>query len=707
MNNNQSDDFNKANVCGAMPAAGNGSPAYAPRVPTLPNNFTPPLRKIVKIDIFDIVAFILTFGLSYFFFYEASTLFTVSSIGFCVSYILIFALATAYIVSKQKTFPRSAVFPGAIALLSAFSQAYNGYESFMFNPALVMMIIASGLYCIELTGSNKHSNGSYFYLLDLLKCQVIIPIIDCLVPLRSLLENRRKKDENSKKIQKKTIAVIIGFVCAIPVLFIVVPLLLSDAAFDSLIGSLAHKIAAFFSKDIEIKFIDPFILFITLLFAPYIYMVMFVFRHGLTKRDNTDTAPKYAKLRVVSTSLICGFLGVICAVYVIYLLSQSAYFFSAFAGHLPGGMKITVTEYARQGFFEMTKIAGINLCIIAICVLFGKRKNGEISPVVKWFSLFLCLFNTILVATSISKILLYMNQMGLTEKRIYVFVFDIALIFVFLAIIARLFKKDFPYMRVIIATFCIVVTLLSWVNIGDVIVTVNTDMCLKGKLPVSAIENDDYDDYDIRHYAYTKAEFEAAQKLAASSNKELAEHGRVVLYTAFSDDYYSFEFDKNKKIIRDNLDQSISMNSYIKYLEENYNQLQEYINPSRELKKENFRHQKKYSETNLFIYNDSIDITFLDSAIVDSIVVTDRLTAKAVMSITDEKQIQKVLKAFVDEINNNGYLYDEYAEEVSDATRYSVQLAIDGSRYNAGSYGYDNYYISCDIFGRWEKLINE
>ncbi|MCM1364844.1 MAG: DUF4173 domain-containing protein [Faecalibacterium sp.] len=707
MNENNPNQNNTTNVCGQTPAKPQTPPAYQQNAPypPAPSPFAPPPympkpKKTVATDIFDIIALVLTFGFSYVFF-DQLIKFNFST-GLCIGYVLIFALASAYIISKQKKFPLSAIFPGAVALLTAFSYALHAEESFL---GILMLIFISGVYCVELTGSNKHSSGSYFYFLDLLKCQVLVPVANWLVPVRSFSAKRTKtKKTNSKKIT----AIIIGFACAIPVLIIVIPLLLSDAAFDSVLGSAFGKVSELFSKlsdhffNVTDAFNIIFAVVVTAIFAPYIYCVMFSFRHGLAKNDNKDTSENYT-MRVVSTNILCGFLGVISVVYVIYLLSQTAYFFSAFAGHLPGGSTITVTEYARQGFFEMTKIAGINLCIIAACVLFGKRESGKISAVVKWFSLFLCVFNLVMVATSISKILLYINQMGLTEKRLYVFVFDVVLVFVFLSIIIRIFNEKFPYMRVILVAACVAVTALNIFSVNNIIVRVNTDMLIAGKIPESKVEEEDFYNSYHSHFAYTKTQFVAAQKLAKSDNEKLAEHGRAVLYATFNDtDYGNFTFDENGKVKNKSRYAYLDLTSYISYLERNYANLQEYINPDIQLKSEYPRHLSKYDG---YCPSERAD-TMIDPKTVDEIFVSCGYSEVRYRSdyngktlyIADKDEIEKILTYYQSSIDAASE--DEYSDLFYAVESNKVLITVDGIVY-------EYTFISDEMLAYWEGLINE
>ena len=101
---------------------------------------------------------------------------------------------------------------------------------------------------------------------------------------------------------------------------------------------------------------------------------------------------------------------------------------------------------------------------------------------IKGFDLFLCGFTLVIVMTSISKILLYIAEYGLTHKRLYVFVADIILVVAFAMVTVRLFKKNFPYMKVILAFSCSMTTLMSLVGTDSLIANYNVEMYLRGNL---------------------------------------------------------------------------------------------------------------------------------------------------------------------------------------------------------------------------------
>ena len=480
-------------------------------------------KKRVQMSFVDILTFPVVFGLTTYLITAVLDLFwNFNSKGLhtALSYFGFFAVATAYIITKRKIFSKEAILPGALALLTAISYIIHGDEAH-FTFTFLMLIYLSGSYCVKMVGEAKDTYGSYFYLLEVWRSEVLIPMKNTFLPLRSLKTLAKAPDGKKKKLSGKALGIIGGAVLSIPVIAIVVPLLIDgDAAFGSVAQTAMDKIELVFEKFFD--GISSGLLvnaFLALFVAPYIYNVMFCFRHSVTDEKRQEKNKRYENLRFVSSNVFAGFLGVISLVYVIYLLSQFAYFFSAFTGKLPDGSEISVAQYARRGFFEMAAVAVINLGIIGVTVIFSKRADGKINRMIKGFDLFLCGFTVVLVATSISKILLYIAEMGLTHKRIYVLVADLILVVVFAMITVRLFKNNFPYMKVILGFACGVITLMSLVGTDSLIANYNVEMYLRGNLQTVDIYQLD----DMR-----LAALKPLHKLAMSENSD----DKILIYSA-------------------------------------------------------------------------------------------------------------------------------------------------------------------------------
>ena len=424
-----------------------------------------------------------------------------------LAYLGIFILATAIICVKQKRFPVKAI-PSGLACL-ALCLSFVLHEDQDLHLVLFLMLIPlSGIYCIQLTDTNVHPFGSFYVLLDLLHCELLLPLRHLLSPFTDAVERIRQRREirQTPRKSRKWLPVVFGFVIAIPILLIVIPLLIdADAAFESVMGGLYHHIrdalSAFGEWLERVLPFDGFILVLSLVFAPYIYSVIHTFATGKAKNENRDTAPRYRSLQKLPVSLVATVLGAVSAVYLIYLLTQSAYLFSAFSGHLPFGVSISVTEYARRGFFELCKLAGVNFVLLALSVGLTGRKNGRIAPLIKGFDIFLCLFTMLLCAISAAKILLYINTYGLTEKRLFVFAADIVLFIVFLAILLRLRFDRFPYMKVMLCALFIVTAALGVLGVSNTIAWYNTNGLLSGRLQKMTV-NEIYNESDYASLPY-------------------------------------------------------------------------------------------------------------------------------------------------------------------------------------------------------------
>lgn len=558
--------------------------------------------KSIKTTAFDKVTMIINFILTFMLIRSVFVSDFMFSWRTTVAYLGFFTLASFYIISRHKRFNLSALVTGLLAVVSSFAFSLHGNEEL--NTIIFLMIMfLSGVYCIELTGSNIHRSGSYYYFLDVLYCELVIPILKLITPYKSLAYSRRKKERELKKEgSKKAVAIILGVALAIPVLAVVIPLLVdSDAVFKSFFGSFSNvfvnfqaRLTDWLDRLNEYIFMDILLLVPTAIFAPYIFSVMFSFRHGIAAEENRDTSSKYKKLRIAPTAFTAVFLGVICVVYIIYLLTQTAYFFGAFSGKLPGGIKMSVTEYARNGFFEMVKIAAVNLVLVAISVVFGKRENGKFNRAIKLLDLFLCAFTILLSIISISKILLYIRDFGLTEKRVYVFAADVILIGVFLSVILRLFKDKFPYMKVITILCCCVVTILGLAGVDNFIASYNTNAYLSGKHETVDIDLlYDFDEAGIPYLMQLrnseKNSKEIEEKLFSyyfDNKQKFEENGKIKSYykTDFFEGTDSLDDYKALKLISKNIDYFTKNEKKYRYLDNCMDLLNMYVDSKKAIK---------------------------------------------------------------------------------------------------------------------------
>jgi len=172
-------------------------------------------------------------------------------------------------------------------------------------------------------------------------------------------------------------------------------------------------------------------------------------------------------------------LGAVCGLYLVFIFSQTPYFFSAFTGRRPDGW-LVYSEYARQGFFELCWIAAINLIILIAGNVTSRKRRIE-SRLLKAFNIALAVITLALIATAFSKMALYISAYGLTMPRLLPCVFMVFMTVVFIALIA-LQKRDFSIVRFALAAGAVILCALCLINPDALVARYNTDRYLNGTL---------------------------------------------------------------------------------------------------------------------------------------------------------------------------------------------------------------------------------
>ena len=134
-----------------------------------------------------------------------------------------------------------------------------------------------------------------------------------------------------------------------------------------------------------------------------------------------STSPKVANGTTGSATRIIGSLEILTAVtlvdilFLAFVLVQIRYFFGG-SGRVASVAGLTFAEYARNGFFELTAIAALTIPLI----LGAKTLISSSSQ--RWFSvasgiLLGCV--TLILASAMERMRLYVSVFGLTELRLY------------------------------------------------------------------------------------------------------------------------------------------------------------------------------------------------------------------------------------------------------------------------------------------------
>ena len=268
--------------------------------------------------------------------------------------------------------------------------------------------------------------------------------------------------------------IMIGLAVSIP-LFIVVLLLLVSA--DKAMSNMVENIFDVVTEEM-ILLIPQFILGIPI--AMYLFGMLFISASKRNKDNITDEAYRKSKEsgRVLPKSAVFAALMPILLLYALFFFSQLPYFLSGFSGKLPGNL--TYADYAREGFFQLVALTVINLVIIIIMQRFSRDSVDKKSFSLRIFSILFSVTTLVLVASALSKMIMYIQSYGLTRARVNATwaIVVIALAFIFI-IIKQLFGR-FPLIRSIVVTAVLMFGVLAFSRVDYQIAKYNITMYKEG-----------------------------------------------------------------------------------------------------------------------------------------------------------------------------------------------------------------------------------
>lgn len=264
---------------------------------------------------------------------------------------------------------------------------------------------------------------------------------------------------------KKVLYALLGLLIAMPLTIVVVLLLMSsDELFsDTMHGFIEH-----------LPGVSP-ALFWEMVFAIPLAMYFFgaLFSIGKTAPEHSDVAPRYRAFPQIAAYFT---VTPICVFYLIYIITQFVNISNAIEKTLD------YSAFARRGFFELCAIAVINLAVIVIIQTFTKRNEHDIKPVtLRVYTILISLFTLLIIATAITKMLMYINEYGMTLLRVYTSWFMILLALIFVLVIA-LQIRDYKIWRAIFAVFTAMFAVLCFGNFEGAIARYNISAYQSGKL---------------------------------------------------------------------------------------------------------------------------------------------------------------------------------------------------------------------------------
>ena len=375
---------------------------------------------------------------------------------------LLFGITGAVFV-KTKNIPvnRMQIITFGIAVFFCFTPLFcaNIFINVLASLFTILLYMYLG---ITLSGAEPFGEN---FVYDLLKSVLLQPF-SCIGDAPKAAGNLLK----NKKAGKNVGLAIAGIFLALPVTIFVLALLsMSDDSF----GDLMENIFIRNMPDFEFRYILEFC------FAFIVWMYLFGALSSAAEPVTPGCSDK-SRLRFIPGALGYPAVTPVCIFYVIYIEMQFRYFTAAFTGVLPEGF--SYSEYARQGFFELCTVAVINLFIIMVLQCFMKRgENDSKTTTLKVYTTAISVFTLFLIASAISKMALYINEMGMTPLRIYTSWFMILLAIVFVLIIISQFVS-IKFWKTAFTAFVLMMGILCFGNIDGMIADYNVTAYETGKL---------------------------------------------------------------------------------------------------------------------------------------------------------------------------------------------------------------------------------
>ncbi len=433
--------------------------------------------------------------------------------GFTISYVIVFALLSVYLYSKDIKPTLFASSCGILALIASGVYAYslNAPVGFFL---FICMFFLSGIWFTSLCGKREYTSDT-----GLIRYIFSTYFVDTFKNMGRTFSSVFKRSEKGTALIK----VLAGIGVALPCIPLIVTVLSSaDAAFEGVLNEIMKNAGTTIAQ-----------IFLGIIAAPML------FTYGIAHKNskNASSAPDREYNRIENV-YVGSFLGVICFVYLVYVISQFAYFTNAFSGILP--QNYTFAQYARRGFFEISIIAVINFVLIYGVMLFAKRKNGKPWGFLRGECVFVCLFTIALIASAMAKMFMYINEFGMTELRVVTSAFLIFLAVVFVLLVLRCFFSNMPVLRTSLITATCILLILGYGSVGTFVAEYNLNAFKQGKtdrIDIAMIGNQDLNGVKVLD--------DIAQNV---KNDDLAEEARTQLRNiALS--HYEYESDENMVIV--------------------------------------------------------------------------------------------------------------------------------------------------------------
>ena len=282
------------------------------------------------------------------------------------------------------------------------------------SQCLLFLHLDAVWWVLHRSGSLLEGESGHLLPVDGLDGFVIFPFKHYFLRVRSLWYGLSRIGRGKKRPAWGAVFWSLGAVCLAALLFFLATRLLqaADESFDRLVSRVLRWLTL---PDWDI---DWFMAFLSLPVGAWLFGLL----AGSAREDRETLDARaagwregLAKLRRVPAPVWPILCGCFCLLYLVFFVLQARYLFGAFTRTLPEGF--IVSQYARQGFFELCRVMAVNLVLLWLMVRSSVRPVRVDRP-----SLALCLVllaeSLLLAVVALSKLWLYIDCFGFTPLRL-------------------------------------------------------------------------------------------------------------------------------------------------------------------------------------------------------------------------------------------------------------------------------------------------
>ncbi len=397
------------------------------------------------------------------FFFVHLVLWNVQGFFTTAFYIAVITAAIVFMCKSGRKF--KAFHKVTAAVLYIFSFVFSVTANELIKGLDVVFLFCGGAYLVYSVCSEGKSFGR-FLPIELVKSVFEYPFANFGMECKAINSAAKKS-----KLGSNAKLIIAGFLVALPLTLAVAALLMSaDSGVERILIDLADFIGA---QNVWTLLIE---LALSIPAGCYLFSMLFSNTH---RNDSGLDESKCENLcnsaRKINNIVIYSAVTPICLLYGLFFASQINYFTSAFMGRLPSSY--SYAEYARKGFFELFAISVINACVI-LFISFCSKNSGRNKPkALKFYTVLISVFTLLITATAISKMVMYIQNYGLTQLRVYTTWFMTLIALMFVYVIIRQFKPDFGFMTCAAVTFTLMFALLCFSRPDAIIARYNLEYC--------------------------------------------------------------------------------------------------------------------------------------------------------------------------------------------------------------------------------------